>query len=804
MSARVERVRVGLIAGSVLLLMVLVGVYSYARYRAAKGWISRIQKRSGMSLVRESDGVTFSQSLKGKTVVTIHAAKQFSYDDGHVMLHDVMITVYGQHDDRKDFIYGKEFQWDEKAGVARAVGEVQMDLQVPSSITATQRHGSPATANAKPNSIHVRTSGLEYLNKLGVAATKEQVEFHYGGLTCIAQGGEFDNNPSSLHLLADVHMSGLMRGKPMDLVATKADFDRTSNVASFVRPVLTSQGRKGSSQSAVLHLRKDGSVETAEGAGDVRLDAGTQHVTAPRLDATLDEKNQPQTAKFSGGVRFVDDNADRPEQGDAGEMRIRFDAQGQPAEATAVNSAHLASRERAQNGAWLQREMRGDEIVSTFHAEGKAKPQLQRVHVVGTASMRGDSLAKPVASQPQGLKSTTVAGDDLLLSFVPGDAKRVRLDKLHGQGHTVLHQTAPLGEEHTSTGDTMDAVFVPDDNEKQAGQLTVASATQVGHVLIRSRAALKPSAKAKPPETATGNADRAAYDGESERLTLVGGVHLAQTGSSIAADTVTVDQQTEDAEAHGNVTATLTGNGPQATHVTAQQAFFHKATEIAEFQGSAAKPARMWQEASQVEAANIVVDRQNKTLVARPAAGGTVHSVFAGEPAKPAAPQEGAKHTPSVLRVESHQLDYSDAQHQAVFAGPVRLQGALGEVQGQHTVAYFTPSAKGADKTAAGDMTLMSGSLDHVIVSGDVKLEQPGKHGTGEQLLYKASDQSFVLTGTPSTPPRIVDADQGTVTGTSLLFRSGDSTIIVSGAAAADEQHPQRAHIDTRVRQKQK
>ena len=134
----------------------------------------------------------------------------------------------------------------------------------------------------------------------------------------------------------------------------------------------------------------------------------------------------------------------------------------------------------------------------------------------------------------------------------------------------------------------------------------------------------------------------------------------------------------------------------------------------------------------------------------------------------------------------------------------MRLQGALGEVQGQHTVAYFTPSAKGADKTAAGDMTLMSGSLDHVIVSGDVKLEQPGKHGTGEQLLYKASDQSFVLTGTPSVPPRIVDADQGTVTGTSLLFRSGDSTIIVSGAAAADERHPQRAHIDTRVRQKQK
>ena len=74
MSARVERVRVGLIAGSVLLLIVLAGVYGFARYRAAKGWLSRIQRHAGISIVRESDGVTFSQSLKDKTVVTIHAA----------------------------------------------------------------------------------------------------------------------------------------------------------------------------------------------------------------------------------------------------------------------------------------------------------------------------------------------------------------------------------------------------------------------------------------------------------------------------------------------------------------------------------------------------------------------------------------------------------------------------------------------------------------------------------------------------------------------------------------------------------
>jgi lipopolysaccharide export system protein LptA len=815
MSARVERLRLGLIAGSVVLLLVLAGTYSYARYRAARNWIAKAKKLQhdiGNSVVRESDGVTFSQSLKDKTVVTIHAAKQSEYQDGHVILHDVVITIYGLHDNRTDRVYGKEFEWNEKEGVARAVGEVQMDLQVPSGIAASQqRHGSPATAGgAGANSIHVRTSGLEYLNKLGVAATKEQVEFHYGGLTCIAQGAEFDSNPSALHLLADVHMSGVMRGKPIALTATKADFDRETEIASFAQPVVTSEDRKAHSQSAVLHLRKDGSVERAEAIGDVALDSGMQHLTAPRLDATLDEKNQPQTAKLSGGVRFVGDDVTRPTHGEAGEVRLRFDAEGRPTEVTAVNGAHLLERVAAENGVWLDREMRGDQIVSTLHAEGKEKPQLQHVHISGTASLRGDSLAKPAGVQPRGLKSTNITGDDLLMSFVPtGGApakgtQKVRLDKLHAQGHTVLRQTAALGEEHTSSGDTLDAVFAAGSTAKQAEQLSVASAIQVGHIAISSRSAPKPGAKAKQPELATANAERAVYDGDSERLSLFGGVHLAESETSIVADSVMLDQRSGDAEAHGNVTATISGSGAQATHVAAQQAFLHKSTQVAEFEGSGAKPARMWQDASQVEAANITLDQQNKTLVARPVAGGTVHSVFAGEPAKPNVSQTGTKRAPSILRVESRLLEYSDAEHQAVFSGPVRIEGALGDVQGQRTTVFFTPMAKGSGKSGVVENGLMGGSLDHVVVSGDVKLEQPGKHGTGEQLVYKAADQSFVLTGTPNDPPRIVDTQQGTVTGASLLFRAGDSTIVVAGATAAEGQSSQRARIDTRVRRKAK
>jgi lipopolysaccharide export system protein LptA len=808
MSRRVERIRVGLVAGSLLLLMVLAGTYGFARYRAAKAWLIRGKKLLRSSVARETDGYTFSHTLGPNTSFTLHAAKTFQHDNGLWTLHDVVIEVYEAHENRVDRIYGNQFEWDENQGIARAVGEVQMDLQLPSSVVATQRHGSPATAGGAEN-VHVRTSGLVFVRKLGVAATTEQIEFSYKGLTCVAKGAEFDNSPSALHLLADVQINGVMHEQPVVLHAVKVDLDRDSNVVSFVQPLLETADRKARADSAVLHLRRDGSVERAEATGGVALDSATTHVTAPRLDATMDAKNNPQTAKLSGGVKLVDDDGKRPSQGEAGEVRLRFDALGHPQEMTAVNGAHLLAKQAGAGGVWLEREMRGDQIVAELHSEGKkGKPQLQSIHATGAASMRGDSLAKAVGTQLRGMKVTSVAADDLLANFVSDGPKKVRIDKLHGQGHTMLRQAAPLAEEHTSTGDTLDVLFAGDgaaSAQTDLRQVSVASATQVGHVAISNRAAVKPGSK-KAQDVSTGTAEQAVYDGASEKLSLRGGVHLVDAGTAVAADSVVVDQKTEDALAQGNVAATLAGSGSaEPTHVTAQQATLHKATQLAVFEGSAAKQARLWQDASQVEAATIIVDRQNKTLVARPAtAGGTLHSVFAAEPKPGAAPKLGASKTPSILRVESRLLEYSDAQHDAVFTGLVKMDGSIGEVRGQKTTIYFIPATKDSSKSNNGEMGAMGGSLDHVVVSGGVTLDEPGKHGTGDQLVYKAADGSFVLTGTPSVMPKIVDAQQGTVTGASLLFRAGDkgdSTIVVTGAPAGEEK-PQRVRIETRVRQK--
>src|SRR5260370_38244171 len=101
-------------------------------------------------------------------------------------LHDVGIVLYRRKEDRADRIYGNEFEYDQKNGVVRAVGEVHIDLQAPEAADANAKMdyaagkdlhgGKPGEQESKDaRLIHVTTSGLVFLQKLGVAATDKGI-----------------------------------------------------------------------------------------------------------------------------------------------------------------------------------------------------------------------------------------------------------------------------------------------------------------------------------------------------------------------------------------------------------------------------------------------------------------------------------------------------------------------------------------------------------------------------------------------------------------------------------------------------
>ncbi len=120
------------------------------------------------------------------------------------------------------------------------------------------------------------------------------------------------------------------------------------------------------------------------------------------------------------------------------------------------------------------------------------------------------------------------------------------------------------------------------------------------------------------------------------------------------------------------------------------------------------------------------------------------------------------------------------------FHGGVTAQQPSGTVHSDDAQVFLTETGPG-----------QASRLDRMVARGHVQLLQPGRRGTGEQLVYTAGDGNYLLTGTAAEPPRASDAQKGATTGAALLFRNGDNSVEVLNNDAAGLSR--RTVTDTRT-----
>jgi lipopolysaccharide export system protein LptA len=884
MSISVERLRIWLLAGAGLLVMVIVAFLGYAHYRAHR-FLTNLPKKLGVDIRRETNNVTYSQSVEGRTIYTIHASTAVEHSDGKMTLHDVGIVLYGRKQDRTDRIYGKEFEYDQKNEVIRAVGEVHIDLQAPQVADANAKmdyaagkdlQGGPAGGGAigeheskDERLIHVTTSGLVFLRKLGVAATDKDIEFASGGVTGHAVGADYSADTGVVVLHEAVKVNGLQHDHPVVLTASHAVLDRPDQKIILSQAKYVSIGNAGTADKAgaenrtaeaqhvVVHLRKDGSVERLEADGDVRLTgAASGVIKAPRGEVTLNAQNQLQSAVMSGGVKYTAEEPLRQAQGEATEGRAAFDKKGHPEHVVMTGEVHLQERVRVSAAAgesWNERQLNASSVELALTTDSEGKAQLR------DAKAAGDARLKVItAAAKGGTTSSAIAGDVLTARFVRVGGKD-HLAEVHGDGHTALRRVSATGVVNTGSGDSLVAHFRPltagagrgpsgssrdqrtkNDGLDGGGVDEVSDAVEQGHVVMTQIPARKPGETTAPLEERA-TADRAFYDhgtggSELERTTLTGNVQLSDGTSVLWADRVVTDQQTGDAEADGSVKASYgqLGSTDEPAHVLAARAELKRDSQIATFHGVAGRPARLWQGGSQVDAPVLQFEQKQRRLLAHGEGQGApmaVHTVLvrggsSGSSAKPDVAKPGAAAGKAaggggadVVRVASRELVYSDAARKAEFTGGIEVESRDGRMRGQQVVVYLEPAktpvivkassqndgkpggVKANPAGVAGGNGFMAGSVERMVVTGHIDMEQPGRRATGEELVYTASDGTFVLTGTPAAPPKVADDQRGTVTGTSLRFHSGDDNIVVSNGGEGGAG--QRVRTETRVKNKQ-
>lgn len=839
MRNRVERLRIWLAGSAIFLIVVIAAFIGYARMLARLHHL-KLPASLGVNVVREAGGWTYSQSAGSRTIYTIHAAKWEQHTNGKIALHDVSITLYGRSGDRSDRIYGDEFEYDQNAGVVRAMGLVHMDLQGQTPQGAKPGiQGSDELAGAKV--LHVTTSDLVYMNKLGVAATSEYIEFQAGTMKGHATGADYSSDSGMLILHSAVRMSGIANGRAEELRATTASFDNRGQEAFLTHAKYSSQDRTVEADLARLHTRPDGTLARVEAKGNVTMRAQGGTAVSQQADVVLDGAGQPQTVVLGGGVLYTADQPLRQVRGQAEAATIAFDGQKkpQPQHAVFTGGVHMIERTRATEAArerWSVSDLTAEKLETALVPAGANGAQVRDADATAghLTVVNNGSLANA-----GGNGTTELSADDLKAHLsASNDPKGMpHVETIAGRGNTVLRQLDPKGVEQTSSADTLDAKFRPvgaaGAGKARSGAITVGkssmadtlwSAVQQGRVVMTRHA---PAKAGKPDDVQHAVAEKAVYNGDRDWVTLTGGVQVKDTGSVLWANQVALDRASGNSQAEGGVkvdyvqdiSAKSSGVRPkgagESTHIVSDRAQMDHAAEVATFYG---KPVRLWQGASQVQAPVIEFSKAQKRLVARGDGAGLaqVHTVLmsvTGGPAgstadKGAVPRcgppkaageasGGAAGAPEVVRIASGGLSYSEILREADFTGGVRADTTDATIRAGQATAYLQQAA-GKEQASDATATLpsLAGNLDRVVATGHVDIAKPGFQATGERLAYTTSDRVFLLTGDGKTLPKAVDA-QGTTTGAALRFDSCENSVEALGTVPGTP--PRRVRTDAQV-----
>jgi len=772
MRMTIKRLRLLIVALACLLVVVLGGFLIYARYR-----IRHIAKdlpgKLGINIQQTANGFTYSQSEKGHTIFTIHASKLVQFkDNGHAVLHDVAITLYGPPGtNREDHVSGSDFDYDQKNGIASAQGEVQIDLQSP-------QQGSTGA-------IHVKASGLVFNQKTGIATTDQPLEFQLPKAAGKAVGASFDSKQGVLVLDKQVELTTSTNGAPTIVRASHAQLLRDARQIFLLNPATEFRNERSTARQAIVYFRQDGSAERIDAQGNVHtvLDNGAQ-ATSQMANIALDEKSQPTQAILDKGVNFVAKDDMQAMHGNAVQGTLTFgpDAtlkHAQFRDAVSFVDQRLKLGNDPRGSATRQVEASKLDIDFTTGPDKKAVAQKALATGNAVATLRTISSKGPD-------QSTTIRADQLLATLDNGHAIR----QLDGSGHTKIVDVTQDGSTNTSSGDSLQITFVPQNPTSsqvksrttlpmQAAQID--TAMQEGNVSL----AQTPAKGAKVQSSLHATAKRAEYHASDHVLHLTGNPRINNGEIDLTAQAVDYHRDTGDATAKGDVKATYLRNANQQNapaasmfggqgpvHIIASEADLQHKSGDSVFHGQV----RMWQGPNVVSAPVVELSRTQQTFKAHGDGDSKDHAVDTT-----ISSAMGSKRQPGVIRVRSNTLVYSDKDRRGDFDGDVVAVAPDGVVRSDDAQFFLRPAVQQKTQSQSD----ASSQIEKIVAEGDVVLTQPSRKGEGEKLVYTSANGRYVLTGTATGPPRITDAARGTTTGAALIFNDQNDSVEVSGGQSA-------------------
>lgn len=782
MRVTVERLRRGIVVAAALLITVVLGFFFYGRYRF-RHFERDLPGRLGANIQQTANGFSYTQSSQGHALFTLKASKELQLKSGHVLLHNVDITLYGPPgSQRTDHIFGSDFDYDQAHGIAASRGDVEIELE---GATRPPASGVPPE-NVGANTIRVRTQALTFVQSTGEANTSAPVEFQLPRAAGTSTGADYNSRTGSLVLQSQVRITTSSNGKPAVIEAAKATLERASLQGFLVQPTMQYETESGSADAATIFFRKDGTTERVDAQGNVRMrtDTGVT-VRSATARILMDAKSQPTETDLSGGVQFASEQPQERMEGSAERGKLLFASVGGRQGGTTTALRHAEFRQNAHfmdvmtgvgndRRGRTERTMQAGAIDVAFGPPLPShQPQAQKAIAEGNPVM---TLRQAPSKGPQ--QTTRISGDRLVATLGQDNA----LQALDGTGHTEVDRSSTDGSRDRSRGDVLHATFLEQPGLPRRGaahggtqtgrrrgvaarekissaprmETELATAVQDGNVMLEETAASHRPApetgaagaaehktgtvanpgRAAQPTTLIGWAQHAEYTAANQVLHLTGHPRITDGATmQMAAEDIEYHRDTQNASAQGDVKATYAqvsaGAAANATSGGPPSMGGNGPVHILAARASmdhAANQSTFYGAAGAPARmwqdadsllAPVILIDRNKNLLQ---AWGEAGPHRTGEPQVNAnfTTAMGARRQQTVVRVRSATLVYSDRERRGDFRGSVTAQDETDLVRCDDALIFLKPAEAGPGKTAeAGKTAAAKGTA-----SGNAQLQR--------------------------------------------------------------------------------
>src|ERR1700730_9214032 len=523
MALQIPHLRRWFAAATIGLLLVVAGVYFYARNKVQNA-LKEVPAKIGVEIQQSAQGFTYSHSEGSHTIFKIQASRSVQYKEGgRVELHDVTITLYGRDSSRFDQIYGADFEYDPRSGDVVGKGEVQMDLEAnPEGLI----HPDQATPKELKNPVHLTTTNLLFNQKTGNAQTLEKVAFSLPQANGSALGLSYVANTTVLTLQSQVDVS-FHGAAPARLTAIHGTIAKDPRVVDLDLPRLQYGPRRSTADKGTLFLRADNTLDRILAAGNVRVeseDSSSEKVESDQMELLVAEKQDAvRSATFSGNGR-VENSGPQPVQGNAGRVVLNFTGNNVLSTVHTQDNVRMVQHQKPASSsasAGAQDVEVTASVIDFVVADGR---RLQGADTSGSAQI----ALRPVSGTGQ--QTLVTAG-----KFQAGFDDLGQLASLYGTPNAHIVSQMPGQPDRVSTSDTLNASFHPGSG--------MDSIVQQGSV-----------AYTDGDRKAWG--DRATYTPADQMLVLTGSPRVVDGGMTTASRTMLLNRATGDAVAEGEVKTT--------------------------------------------------------------------------------------------------------------------------------------------------------------------------------------------------------------------------------------------------------